>query len=106
MVPHDYAAHSSQIISFASNHTTAVIKAFYSGKHRLWHAGCAGCPVRGSRHILPTCSRKHLPGGSFRAAEMAERGGWLVCVSGVNDAFVMDAWAQSVGATGERPHVI
>src|SRR2546425_7614451 len=49
--------------------------------------------------FTPTCSAKHLPGfvrdaQAIRAKDVDE----IVCVA-VNDAFVMDAWGKSSGAT-------
>ena len=46
--------------------------------------------------FTPTCPRNHLPG----YVEPAARGVDAIAVTGVNDPFVMDAWARSSGAAG------
>lgn len=52
--------------------------------------------------FTPTCSLKHLPGFVEKADEIKARGvDTIACIS-VNDAFVMDAWGKSVGATGDK----
>ncbi|KAL6758304.1 peroxiredoxin, type II [Haematococcus lacustris] len=49
--------------------------------------------------FTPTCSLKHLPGFVESAEEIKGRGvDTIACIS-VNDAFVMDAWGKSVGAS-------
>lgn len=49
----------------------------------------------------PTCSAKHLPGFINKANEFAKAGvDEIWCVS-VNDAFVMDAWGEGLGARGK-----
>ena len=51
--------------------------------------------------FTPTCSMKHLPGFVAEAEKIRARGvDDVVCVA-VNDAFVMDAWGKSSGATGK-----
>ena len=47
--------------------------------------------------FTPTCSARHLPGFKDHREEMAAKGvDTIACVS-VNDAFVMDAWAEDQG---------
>src|SRR5438132_1653648 len=51
--------------------------------------------------FTPTCSMKHLPGFVAQAEQIRAKGvDDVVCVA-VNDAFVMDAWGKSSGATGK-----
>jgi peroxiredoxin len=51
--------------------------------------------------FTPTCSARHLPGFVERADEIRGKGvDEVACVS-VNDAFVMQAWGDSAGATGK-----
>lgn len=48
----------------------------------------------------PTCSASHVPGFVEKASEIKAKGvDEIWCVS-VNDAFVMGAWGESLGATG------
>src|SRR5207244_10908210 len=48
-----------------------------------------------------TCAMKHLPGFVAEAGKIRAKGvDDIVCVA-VNDAFVMDAWGKSSGATGK-----
>ncbi|MBB4658500.1 peroxiredoxin [Parvularcula dongshanensis] len=50
--------------------------------------------------FTPTCSARHLPGFVEKKDALAEKGiDQLVCTS-VNDAFVMQAWAEASGAEG------
>ena len=51
--------------------------------------------------FTPTCSARHLPGFVEKAEELKAKGvDEVACVS-VNDAFVLQAWAQSAGAEGK-----
>lgn len=48
--------------------------------------------------FTPTCSDHHLPGYVLRADELRAKGvDTIACIS-VNDAFVLNAWGDSVGA--------
>ncbi len=48
--------------------------------------------------FTPTCSAKHLPGFIQKADEFKSKGvNKIICMS-VNDAFVMQAWAENQGA--------
>ncbi|PNH05064.1 Peroxiredoxin-2E-2, chloroplastic [Tetrabaena socialis] len=47
--------------------------------------------------FTPTCSKEHLPGFVSKAAELRAKGVDAVACLSVNDAFVMGAWAQSLG---------
>ena len=50
--------------------------------------------------FTPTCSAKHLPGFVEKANELKAKGvEKIVCMS-VNDAFVMNAWAENQNAGG------
>ncbi len=48
--------------------------------------------------FTPTCSAKHLPGFISHAAAFAEKGIDTVACLSVNDAFVMGAWGNALGA--------
>jgi peroxiredoxin len=48
--------------------------------------------------FTPTCSARHLPGFVERADELRSKGVDEVACVAVNDAFVMQAWAESAGA--------
>ena len=51
--------------------------------------------------FTPTCSARHLPGFVDKAEEFKGKGvDEIACVS-VNDAFVLQAWAQQAGAEGK-----
>ena len=51
--------------------------------------------------FTPTCSLKHLPGFIEKADELKTAGVDAIACISVNDAFVMDAWAKSVGTEGK-----
>jgi len=48
--------------------------------------------------FTPTCHRNHLPGFVKNAAAIKAKGVDTIAVTGVNDAFVMDAWQKATGA--------
>ena len=51
--------------------------------------------------FTPGCSKTHLPGYIADSGKLKSQGvNEIVCVS-VNDAFVMDAWGQALGADGK-----
>jgi len=47
--------------------------------------------------FTPTCSQKHLPGFIQRGDELRAKGVDLIACVAVNDAFVLKAWADSIG---------
>ncbi len=51
--------------------------------------------------FTPTCSMNHLPGFIENAAAMKAKGVDEVLVTGVNDVFVMGAWAKHTGGEGK-----
>lgn len=51
--------------------------------------------------FTPTCHRNHLPGFVSKADEILGKGIDEIAVTGVNDVFVMDAWAKQSGANGK-----
>jgi peroxiredoxin len=51
--------------------------------------------------FTPTCSARHLPGFVEKADEMKAKGVDEVACVAVNDAFVLQAWAESAGAAGK-----
>ncbi|MEA2860548.1 MAG: glutaredoxin/glutathione-dependent peroxiredoxin [Methylobacteriaceae bacterium] len=51
--------------------------------------------------FTPTCHRNHLPGFISKADEILGKGIDEIAVTGVNDVFVMDAWAKQSGAEGK-----
>jgi peroxiredoxin len=50
--------------------------------------------------FTPTCHKNHLPGYLEHAAAIKAKGVDTIAVTGVNDAFVMDAWAKATGGAG------
>jgi peroxiredoxin len=51
--------------------------------------------------FTPTCSARHLPGFVERAEELQAKGVDEIACTAVNDAFVLQAWADSAGAGGK-----
>ena len=51
--------------------------------------------------FTPTCSARHLPGFVERIDELKAKGVDEVACTAVNDAFVLQAWAESAGAGGK-----
>ncbi len=51
--------------------------------------------------FTPTCHKNHLPGFIAKADEIKAKGVDTIAVTGVNDAFVMDAWAKDTGGNGK-----
>lgn len=51
--------------------------------------------------FTPTCSARHLPGFVERADELKAKGVDEVACVAVNDAFVLQAWAESADAVGK-----
>src|ERR687893_2576328 len=51
--------------------------------------------------FTPTCSARHLPGFVEKADELQSKGVDEVACVAVNDAFVLQAWAQQSGAEGK-----
>jgi peroxiredoxin len=51
--------------------------------------------------FTPTCHRNHLPGFVSKADDILAKGIDEIAVTGVNDVFVMDAWAKQSGAEGK-----
>jgi glutaredoxin/glutathione-dependent peroxiredoxin len=51
--------------------------------------------------FTPTCSARHLPGFVERIDELKAKGVDEVACTAVNDAFVLQAWAESAGALGK-----
>jgi peroxiredoxin len=51
--------------------------------------------------FTPTCSQKHLPGYVAKLPELKAQGVDLVACLSVNDAWVMQAWAQQHDALGK-----
>lgn len=48
--------------------------------------------------FTPGCSKQHLPGFVAGAAALSDKGVDTIACIGVNDAWVMNAWAESQGA--------
>jgi peroxiredoxin len=47
--------------------------------------------------FTPTCHKNHLPGFIAKADEIKAKGVDTIAVTGVNDVFVMNAWAENTG---------
>ena len=50
--------------------------------------------------FTPTCHKNHMPGYVENAAAIKAKGVDAIAVTGVNDPFVMQAWAQASGGAG------
>ena len=50
--------------------------------------------------FTPTCHKNHMPGYVEHAAAIKAKGVDAIAVTGVNDPFVMQAWAQASGGAG------
>ena len=50
--------------------------------------------------FTPTCNNLHIPSFLSNIAAFKAKGVDTIAVTGVNDAFVMDAWKKSTGAEG------
>lgn len=62
--------------------------------HKMVLFGVAGA-------FTPVCDKHHLPGFLDHLDQFKARGIDEIAVTGVNDVFVMDAWAKSAGAEGK-----
>jgi glutaredoxin/glutathione-dependent peroxiredoxin len=51
--------------------------------------------------FTPTCSARHLPGFVDKADELKAKGVDEIACTAVNDAFVLQAWAEQAGAEGK-----
>lgn len=51
--------------------------------------------------FTPTCSARHLPGFVDKIDQLKAKGVDEVACTAVNDAFVMNAWAEQAGAHGK-----
>jgi peroxiredoxin len=51
--------------------------------------------------FTPTCHKNHLPGFVQNAQAFKAKGVDTIAVTGVNDAFVMDAWKKASDADGK-----
>ena len=51
--------------------------------------------------FTPTCSVRHLPGFVEKVEQLKEKGVDEVACTAVNDAFVLQAWAEQAGAEGK-----
>ena len=51
--------------------------------------------------FTPTCSARHLPASSSKHDELKAKGVDEIACVAVNDAFVLQAWAQQSGAEGK-----
>jgi peroxiredoxin len=50
--------------------------------------------------FTPTCHRNHLPGFLARSMDFKNKGVDEICVTAVNDIFVMQAWERETAADG------
>jgi peroxiredoxin len=50
--------------------------------------------------FTPTCNNNHLPGFLANAEALKAKGIDAIAVTGVNDVFVMNAWAKASGGEG------
>jgi glutaredoxin/glutathione-dependent peroxiredoxin len=51
--------------------------------------------------FTPTCNNNHLPGFLAHADAFKQKGVDAIAVTGVNDVFVMNAWAKTSGGEGK-----
>jgi peroxiredoxin len=51
--------------------------------------------------FTPTCHNNHLPGFLAKAEAFKQKGVDAIAVTGVNDIFVMNAWAKASGGEGK-----
>src|ERR1700693_1791023 len=51
--------------------------------------------------FTPTCHKNHLPGFLANIDAIKAKGVDAIAVTGVNDVFVMDAWAKASGGQGK-----
>ena len=51
--------------------------------------------------FTPTCNNLHIPSFLNNANAFKAKGVDTIAVTGVNDAFVMEAWKKATGATGK-----
>ncbi|MGL4729041.1 MAG: peroxiredoxin [Bosea sp. (in: a-proteobacteria)] len=51
--------------------------------------------------FTPTCHKNHLPGFLAKEGEIKAKGIDAIAVTGVNDVFVMDAWAKATDGIGK-----
>ncbi|MBN9060939.1 MAG: peroxiredoxin [Rhizobiales bacterium 65-9] len=51
--------------------------------------------------FTPTCHKNHLPGYLTHYDEIKAKGVDAIAVTGVNDVFVMNAWADATGGKGK-----
>jgi glutaredoxin/glutathione-dependent peroxiredoxin len=62
--------------------------------HKVVLIGVAGA-------FTPVCDKNHLPGFLDNLDQFKAQGVDEIAVTGVNDVFVMEAWAKSAGADGK-----
>ena len=62
--------------------------------HRVALVGVPGA-------FTPTCSLNHVPGFIEKESDLQDKGIALIAVTSVNDVFVMNAWAKSLGVDRE-----